>query len=81
MYMHFTLISCSIISRQNDKTMAYLKFKHSTDKYFFHKLSLSSFTNCTDLEQISFHIRPSFLVNRYGFGESNLWVFESKGEC
>lgn len=69
-----------MISRQNDKTMAYLKFKHCPDKYFFQKLPLSSFTNCTDLEQIFFHILPSFLVNRYGFGESNQWVFESKGE-
>lgn len=49
-----------MISRQNDKIMAYLKFKHSPGKYFFQKLSLSSFTNLTDLEEVSSILYPVF---------------------
>lgn len=71
-----------MISRQNDKTMAYLKSKRSPSKYFFQNLSLSSFPNHIDLEQIFFfQILLSFSVSRYVFGESKQRVFESKGEC
>ena len=30
-----------MVSRQNNETLAYLKFKYSPDKYFFQNLSLS----------------------------------------
>lgn len=61
--------------------MVYLKPKHSPNTYFFQKLSRSSSTNRTDLEQIFFfQTLLSFLVSRYVFGESKQRVFESKGE-